>query len=197
MKVNSILFAIFLFVNIFLGCEKKPTHNVLQIINNAIEAAGGDIIANSSIHFQFRDYYYRAKRTKDIRILERCADVECQIQQDVVNENGEFVRFRESEPIPTPDSMKTRYSNSINSVHYFSVLPYGLNDGAVNKTYIDEKIINKEPYYRIKVTFNQENGGDDFQDEYLYWIHKNTYKVDYLAYNYPVSYTHLTLPTKA
>lgn len=167
-----------------LGCADNSQPNAQQIIDKSIQASGGDVIANSRIHFKFRNYYYKATRTHNLRTLERCTDMECQVQQDILNDDGEFVRFRESEPVIVPDSMKTRYGSSINSVHYFSVLPYGLNDIAVRKTFIDEKIVNNEPYYRIKVTFSEDNGGEDFQDEYVYWIHKNTYTVDYLAYNY-------------
>lgn len=184
MKINKVLLCTFLFLNITLGCTKESQPTVQQIVDRAISVSGGSIIGNSSIHFKFRDYYYRATRTSSLRTLERCTDLECQIQQDILDKNGEFVRFRESEPITVPDSMKIRYSNSINSVHYFSVLPYGLNDKAVRKTLLDEKIVHNEPYYRVEVTFSEENGGEDFQDKYLYWIHKKSYKVDYLAYNY-------------
>ncbi len=182
MRVLKLLILSTLFLTV--SCKNEDVHTAQEIVDQAIAVAGGNTIANSSIHFKFRDYYYRATRTKNLRTLERCTDKECQVQQDVLNENGEFIRFRESELITVPDSMKTRYGNSINSVHYFSVLPYGLNDPAVKKTFLDETTVKNQPYYRIKVTFKQEGGGDDFKDEYLYWIHKETYNVDYLAYNY-------------
>ena len=82
------------------------------------------------------------------------------------------------------DSMKPRYSASVNSVHYFSTLPYGLNDKAVNKELLEEVFIKNNTYFKIKVTFNQEGGGEDFEDVFVYWINKETYKVDYLAYSY-------------
>ncbi len=169
-----------------LSCQKEDL-SAQQIVDKAIAAAGGEIIDQSSIHFKFRKNYYRAARNNGTRILERCTDAECLIQKDVILEDGEFVRFRESAPVMTPDSMKNRYLNSVNSVHYFSVLPYGLNDPAVRKTLLDEKVVKGTPYYRIKVTFKQEGGGQDFDDEYLYWIHKENYGVDYLAYKYQVN----------
>lgn len=185
MKILKVSTYILLILLPFVSCKEIETiPSAQKIVDQAIASAGGETIANSSIHFKFRDYYYRATRTKNLRTLERCTDKECQVQQDVLNENGEFIRFRESELITVPDSMKTRYGNSINSVHYFSVLPYGLNDPAVKKTFLDETTVKNQPYYRIKVSFKQEGGGDDFKDEYLYWIHKETYNVDYLAYNY-------------
>lgn len=179
------LSALVILVCITSCTPKEPTAQ--EIVDRAIIAAGGDQIAAASIHFKFRDYFYRAKRHSGLRTLERCTDRECQEQRDVIKEDGAFVRFRESAPTITPDSMKGRYANSVNSVHYFSVLPYGLNDTAVSKSLMEKTTVKGEPYYKIKVTFAQENGGTDFQDEYLYWIHQATYAVDYLAYNYQTS----------
>ncbi|TVZ50935.1 DUF6503 family protein [Dokdonia sp. Hel_I_53] len=180
---QQLLFCILLLLQ---SCTKE-SFTAQDIVDKAIVAAGGDIISNSKIHFKFRDYYYTATRANGIRTLERCTDKECLVQQDIIKKDGKFVRFRESVPLNIPDSTLKSYSNSINSVHYFSVLPYGLNDPAVQKTLISPSIIKGEPYYRIKVTFSQEGGGVDFEDEYMYWIHKHTYHVDYLAYNYQVN----------
>jgi hypothetical protein len=49
---------------------------------------------------------------------------------------------------------------------------------------MDETNIKNELYFKIKVTFGQEGGGTDFDDEFLYWIHKTNFTVDYLAYSY-------------
>ncbi len=180
------LFYIIFLLLVTASCT-KPAPTAQEIVDKAITTSGGEVIANSSIYFKFRKYYYRATRKDGLRTLERCTDASCQVQQDVIKDNGEFVRFRESAPIPIPDSMKSRYASSVNSVHYFSVLPYGLNDPAVHKSLVDETTVKGQPYYRIKIGFAQEGGGEDFQDEYMYWIHKNHYTVDYLAYNYQTS----------
>ena len=72
----------------------------------------------------------------------------------------------------------------VNSVVYFALLPYGLNDQAVNKIYVGQSTIKDEVYHKIKVTFNQEGGGEDFQDVFIYWVGEDDHKVDYLAYSY-------------
>ena len=41
-------------------------------------------------------------------------------------------------------------------------------------------------YYKIKVTFDQKGGGEDFEDTYFYWINKESFKTDYLAYDFHV-----------
>ena len=65
--------------------------------------------------------------------------------------------------IPASDS----YSASVNSVHYFAVLPYGLDGKAVNKTYVNKVDIKGKSYHKIKVTFNEEGGGEDFEDVFM------------------------------
>ncbi len=80
--------------------------------------------------------------------------------------------------------MAIKYSSSVNSVHYFSVLPYGLNAAAVNKEYLKKVEIKGRTYHKIKVTFNKENGGEDFEDVFVYWFDTEDYKVGYLAYSY-------------
>ncbi len=80
--------------------------------------------------------------------------------------------------------MVTRYSNSINSVHYFAQLPYGLNAPAAQKELVGETIIKGEPYFEITVKFTKEGGGEDYEDRFIYWIHMENYTVDYLAYSY-------------
>jgi hypothetical protein len=72
----------------------------------------------------------------------------------------------------------------VNSVAYFAFLPYGLNDPAVYKTLVGDATLEGKDYHLIKVTFAEEGGGEDFDDEFLYWINKETYRIDYIAYTY-------------
>ena len=83
-----------------------------------------------------------------------------------------------------PDSTATKYANSVNSVHYFVQLPYGLNDPAVKKELLGEAEIIDKKYYEVKVTFAQDGGGTDHEDEYMYWIAKDNFTVDYFAYKF-------------
>ena len=85
------------------------------------------------------------------------------------------------------EKKKRAYSNSVNSVHYFAFLPSFLNDAAVHKTYVGETTIKGKAYYKIRVTFDQEGGGDDHDDVYMYWIDKEDYSMDYLAYSFHVN----------
>jgi hypothetical protein len=82
------------------------------------------------------------------------------------------------------DTMAFKYSNSINSVHYFSVLPFGLNDKAVHKKLLPSLTIKGKEYYKVEVTFSEKGGGEDFEDVFVYWIGKSDFLIDYLAYSY-------------
>ena len=44
--------------------------------------------------------------------------------------------------------------------------------------------INGKSYHKIRVTFSQEGGGDDFDDVFIYWFDTENHQMDYLAYEY-------------
>ena len=67
---------------------------------------------------------------------------------------------------------------------YFFQLPKPLQDSSVIKVLMSSIEINGYAYWTIKVTFKEEGGGEDYQDEYRYWINQNNYEIDFLAYNY-------------
>ncbi|MEQ9008947.1 MAG: DUF6503 family protein, partial [Ekhidna sp.] len=52
------------------------------------------------------------------------------------------------------------------------------------KSYEGTIKINDKNYHKIKVTFNQEGGGEDFDDIFYYWFDAEDYSMDYLAYSY-------------
>jgi len=170
----------------FYGCKdeaKTETLSANDIINKSIEISGGKAFENSVVRFDFRDKYYVARRNNgNFSLVRMFADDKDSIF-DLLANSG-FERLINDERVKIADSMKVRYSASVNSVHYFSVLPYGLNDTAVNKTLIGEEQIKAKTYYKVKVTFNEQGGGEDFEDVFIYWVNKDSFKVDYLAYSY-------------
>lgn len=155
-----------------------------QIIDLAIEKAGGNRYNNSEVRFEFRNVEYISKRNNGQYDYQRVfRDKPGNETRDILN-NQKFERTTNGELVQLPDSLANAYSNSLNSVHYFAQLPFGLNDPAVNKTYLDTITLFGAPYHKIKITFNEEGGGEDFEDEFLYWIHAKNYTVDYLAYRF-------------
>lgn len=168
---------------VFFNCKKqeKPTANT--IINTSIELSGGKIVENATIKFNFRDKQYKAIRQLGNFKLGRHFINENDTVTDWLSNTG-FERIINSKAVKVADSMVSRYAASVNSVHYFSVLPYGLNDEAVNKSYIDKVKIKGKTYHKIKITFNEDGGGEDFDDVFLYYVNTENFKVDYLAYSY-------------
>lgn len=166
-------------LTVLYSCTTDP----VSIVDKAIEEAGANNLNGKEISFDFRDKHYRSVRENGRYLLERSFEQDSLNIRDVLNNEG-FSRYVNGTQEQVADSMVTRYSNSVNSVHYFAYLPYGLNDQAVNKEMMGEVNINGKDYYKIKVWFDQQGGGTDFEDVFIYWIGKNDFKVDYLAYEY-------------
>lgn len=154
-----------------------------DIVNKSLDVSGGENFKKSLITFNFRDIHYKATRNGTQFELSRTILKDSDTIFEVLNNKG-FKRFLNAEHVQLEDSMVSKYSASVNSVHYFSVLPFGLNDDAVNKTLIGEERLKNEDYYKIKVTFSENGGGEDYEDVFIYWINKTSFKVDYLAYSY-------------
>lgn len=171
---------------LFISCqnaEKEITAE--EIINKTIEKAGGERYKRATVEFRFRDHQYKSVRNGGEFYLERATKDTIGFIRDVVSNTG-FKRYVNDTLVIVPDSMVTRYASSINSVHYFAHLPFALNDRAVNKELAGEAMIKGEPYHQLKITFLQEGGGADHHDEFMYWIHKENYTIDYLAYKFLV-----------
>lgn len=192
MKNYLILFCLILLV----GCKNENPKNTKTdivvpseqltanaIIDKAIAVAGGDKFKRSSLKFEFRGTYYQALRKNHEFLLVRLSVNGKDSIFDMLSNVG-FERYNNEVFVTLEDSIAKKYEASVNSVHYFSVLPYGLNDKAVNKSLLGSERINDKDYHKIKVTFDEEGGGEDHDDIFIYWVNKTTFKVDYLAYSY-------------
>jgi hypothetical protein len=168
----------------FISCvplEKELTAQ--QIIDKTILFSGADKIDASKISFKFRDKEYAAIRKNGSFKLFRSFKKDSLAITEVLTNNG-YERSINTQLVKVPDSMVSRYSNAINSVHYFSVLPFGLNDKAVHKKLLKSAAVMGKEYYKVEVTFSENGGGEDFDDVFIYWIGKEDFLIDYLAYSY-------------
>lgn len=157
-----------------------------EVVNKAIEVAGGGLHEKVSVYFTFRGKQYQSNRNNGAYSLERLVNKTTGVIHDMVSNDG-LKRTVDNCRVAVADSLVTRISDGVNSVHYFASLPYGLNATAVKKKLLGESVLKGEKYYKVKVTFTEEGGGTDFDDEFLYWIHKENFTVDYLAYKYAVN----------
>lgn len=177
-----IIYILFILVTI-TSCKKEIPLSAQDIVDKTIEVSGGDKYLNAEIDFDFRDKHYRSVREGGKFQYERQFQDSIGVIKDVLNNDG-FQRFVNDTLTKIPDSMAVKYTSSVNSVHYFALLPYGLNDAAVNKSSLGEVSIKDKLYHKIKVTFSQEGGGEDYEDVFIYWIEAGTFKADYIAYSY-------------
>ncbi|SDS52605.1 hypothetical protein SAMN04515667_2373 [Formosa sp. Hel1_31_208] len=167
--------------------SKPETPSAENIINESIKVSGGQLLDASILHFDFRNMHYTAIRNNgNFELMREFVDSSSSHISNVkdVLSNSGFQRFVDGIAIQVADSMVVKYSASVNSAHYFSVLPFGLNNKAVNKELRNTTVINDEEYHTIKVTFEQDGGGEDFEDVFMYWVHTETDKINYLAYSY-------------
>lgn len=178
----------FTLILIFLatvGCRNNDSKimHVQDIVDKSIEVSGDNLYKSCNISFTFRDIRYEMQNVNGSKILKRIIKKDSTEILDILKHNS-FERYINGNLVNVADSMATKYSNSINSVHYFAYLPYGLNDPAVNKKLLGETQIGGNKYYKVEVTFDEEDGGEDFEDIYIYWINKETFRPDYLAYEF-------------
>ncbi|QED37159.1 deoxyribose-phosphate aldolase [Antarcticibacterium arcticum] len=170
---------------ISLSCgtsEKKSEAG--KIIQKSIEASGGENYENAEIEFTFRHRIYKSTRNSDMFRLERTVnDSTGKTTHDILSNEG-LRRFVNNKAVTVPDSMVTRISDGVNSVHYFVQLPFVLNSPAAIKKLSGEDEVESEPYYEVEVSFRKEGGGTDHHDKFVYWIHKENFTVDYLAYQF-------------
>ncbi|UAM99399.1 deoxyribose-phosphate aldolase [Polaribacter litorisediminis] len=169
---------------LMISCQsKEKTLTAQQIIDKTIVFSGSDKVENSEITFKFRDKEYAAIRENGHFELYRSYTKDSIFIDEVLTNTG-YKRVIGAHAVQLSDSLQSIYSNAINSVHYFSVLPFGLNDKAVHKKLLPSSTINGKEYYKIEITFSENGGGEDFEDIFIYWIGKDDFLIDYLAYSY-------------
>ncbi|MFT4601004.1 MAG: hypothetical protein ACI857_001181 [Arenicella sp.] len=157
-----------------------------SLIQDAIIAHGGDLYNQAHYKFTFRDKLYTFKNDSEnyTYTSEYQTDQGWQIDELI---NGDFNRSLDDKKVILSEQEAGNYGESLNSVVYFATLPHKLSDASVSSEHKGQTIINLQKYEVVKVTFNQDGGGEDFEDEYVYWINSKTKTMDYFAYNYQVN----------
>jgi len=153
------------------------------IIDEAIAAHGGDLYKQANYSFVFRGKTYRFINNND-QFTYSVESIKGDNKTEDFLINGAFERRVNGELKTLSQKNINKYIEALNSVVYFAILPYKLSDAAVNKAYVETTTIKGQTYDVIQITFDQEGGGKDYDDEFHYWINTQTKKVDYLAYSY-------------
>jgi len=167
---------------LFFSCNSNLT-DPQKIIDKAIAASGGDKYLDTTIEFDFRDRHYVSTRKGGLFTHERITKDSISTTHDFLSNDG-FRREVNGSAVEVADSMKVKYTSSVNSVIYFALLPYGLNDASVKKKFLGEAQLEGKTHYVIEITFGEEGGGEDFEDVFIYWIDKKDFTIDYMAYSF-------------
>lgn len=163
------------------GCSSRP--DAQQIVDRAIAAHGSEKLQQAVVEFDFRDRHYRAERDGGTYAYHRIFTDSTGQVHDVLT-NDSFTRRKNGKEVALPEKQKRNFTASVNGVIYFALLPFSLNDQAVIKEYVGEATIKGEPYHKVLVTFQEEGGGEDHEDVFVYWFHQQRHTMDYLAYSY-------------
>lgn len=174
------------FILLALACSTpKPKEYDPQILVDQAIFAHGANLSGKKVSFNFRDRIYTLRKGKNsYTYIRSWQDDSLGFVQDILVNSTDFTRFQDGDSVTLDDESATKYARSVESVFYFFQIPYVLNNQAIIKKYVGEFEIRNEPYLGVQVTFNEEGGGEDHKDVFLYWIHKEFSTIDYLAYSY-------------
>ena len=154
-----------------------------KIVNKSIKAHGGKAYQKMAVSLDFRQFHLVLTQNKTLFQYERTMTDSTQtVWHDVLNNNG-FYRERNGIKVELSEKDAKKYHEGINSQAYFLLLPYKLNDKAVIMNYLGEVIVEGQKQYKIKVSFQQQGGGEHHEDVFCYWINQKTYLIDYIAYS--------------
>ncbi|WP_121067399.1 DUF6503 family protein [Maribacter vaceletii] len=127
-----IVFVFFSLLLLFSCNEKEKNPTAQAVIDRSIEVSGTKFFKNKEVSFTFRNKEYTSIPMEKGFELQRKFIKDSVVVKEVKLKNT-LNYFENSILVKLADSLKSSHANSINSVHYFSKLPYGLNDSAVQK----------------------------------------------------------------
>ena len=166
---------------VLCGCAKQP--DAESITDAAIAAHGGYRFEASIIEFEFRGRHFSVERNGGLFTYTRTFEDSAGTVSDVLSNEG-FCREINGERMELSESQVRRLSQSVNSVVYFALLPYFLNDAAVQTRYLGKRTVKGKSYHQIEASFRKQGGGEDYTDLFTYWFHQDKHTMDYLAYGY-------------
>ncbi len=164
------------------GCAPEAP-DAQRIVDQTIDAHGGPAYETSELSFVFRGDRYDIRHDGARYRYERTRRDSAGIWVDVLTAR-DFDRTLNGVGVPLPERDSLAQSSTLNSVPYFVLLPFRLNDPAARKQYLGGVEVAGAPYHKIEVTFSEQGGGRDWQDRFIYWIHRDRHTMDYLAYRF-------------
>jgi hypothetical protein len=182
-RVNNVFLLLLILAS--SSCEvKKPSAQ--EVLNKAIAKHGFDTKKELDVTFEFRNKFFEADLSGASNLMRRVIKEGDQTIEDII-ENDSFLHKVNNEIVLLDSELSLISSSDMRSVIYFALLPYGANDGAINKELMPSIKVKGESYYKVEVTYGNNGGGKRFENVFVYWIHQKNFTVDYLAYSYYVN----------
>lgn len=166
--------------------DEKQKLSVDQVIQKTIERHGGEKYNNMEVEFDFRKRHFRAKISNGQYVYERSFRSNEGWVTDVWS-NDKFKRMIDQKEIKLDQQNLRTYRTATNSVIYFALLPFTLDDPVVNRQLMRSVEIKSKSYYKVEMTYDENGGGEDFENVYVYWINKEDFTIDYLAYSFNIN----------
>lgn len=166
-------------ISLMTACQS--TNEARKIVEKAITAHGGKLYDQMFVEFDFRNRHYTATRDNGYFIYTRQFQDSTGLIRDILTNEG-FVRTLNGDTVDLPEERAAAYTNSVNGVIYFALLPQALNDPPVITEKLEDVRIRGKEYHKIKVTFNTTGGSDVHDDIFVYWFEKDSSAMDYFAY---------------
>lgn len=163
------------------ACQSHP--DARQLIAESIEAHGGERYRNVRIEFDFRQFHLNLENRDGRFRYERTHRDSTGVVIREVLTNDDFVRSLNGQRQNLDSAARSKWSNAVNAMAYFALLPSKLADQAVQPEYLGETTLDGQTYDKVRVTFKQEGGGKDFEDTFFYWFNRRTHTMDFLSYS--------------
>lgn len=155
-----------------------------SLVQEAIARHGGDVLDRAVVEFDFRGDRFHIRRTGGLFRYTRTYEDSLGRTIEEVLTNDSLYRAIDGQRVDLTEDERLQVEEDVNSVTYFALLPYFLQAPAVRAEYSGLDTLNGTPHHRLRVTFQQEGGGRDWDDVFMYWFDRDDLSMNYLAYAY-------------
>ena len=171
-----------LFAGLVSGCQAGSPAGAAQVVTASIERHGGEAFDRVHLTWDFRGVPFEVIRYEGSFRYQRTVEDELGAPVvEVMQNEGSWIEVNGERRAVDPGS-RSRLETAVNSVVYFGYLPFRLDDPPVRAVDLGTGELAGEPYRKIEITFEQEGGGGDWEDRFIYWFHEVDETLDYLAY---------------
>lgn len=169
---------------LLVGCSDPAPGPAEEAIQRSIETHGGEAFQTGVMEFDFRGDRFLLARHDDRFRQERVhVDPEGRVVREQMTNEGTRLLL-DGREVTLDEEERAELELAVNSVIYFAFLPHRLRDPGVRAAHLGETRIRDEPYDVVEVTFDEAQGGEDWEDRFVYWIHSESGTLDWMAYRY-------------